>query len=81
MRNLMDLRPTRGEKSFYGKAKVELLEDGGEVLYSYGTRICCRTCNGDIIRYWGGWSMTTGRHIMAFCGMNKAQFTSLKLAY
>lgn len=31
-------------------------------------------------RLWGGWSATTGRHIAAFCGMNKKEFTNLPLA-
>lgn len=66
------------QKSFYGKAQVEILEDGGEVLYSYGTRIATKR-NKQVTRHWGGWTVTTGRHIKAFCGMNKREFTALPL--
>jgi len=27
---------------------------------------------------WGGWSNTTGKHIKAFCGLNKAGFMGLE---
>ena len=74
------LDPKGIQKSFYGKAQVELLEDGGEVLYSYGTRIATKY-NKQIKRHWGGWSATTGRHIRAFCGKNKREFTALPLSY
>ena len=71
---------TKGiQKSFYGKAQIELLEDCGEVLYSYGTRIATK-CNKRVKRHWGGWSATTGRHIRAFCGMNKREFMALPLS-
>lgn len=76
----IDLDPRGIQKSFYGKAKVELLENGGEVLYSYGTRIATKW-NKQIIRHWDGWSATTGRHIRAFCGKNKREFTALPLRY
>lgn len=51
-------------KSFYGKATVEMTEDG-ITLYSYDTAIV--EVNGDNVKaYWNGWSMTTGRHIKEF---------------
>jgi len=75
-----DLTPaaTQKEKSFYGKAKVEI--DGDKkTLYSYNTKIA--TMKGaEILRHWNGWTKTTGRHIFAFCGMKKADFEKLPLA-
>ena len=70
-----DLTPTDGRKSFYGKAYT--ITDGtGETLYSYNTPIL-RAEGGRLIRIWMGWSATTGRHIRAFCGLNKAEFLAL----
>lgn len=71
-----ELIPNDNHKSFYGKAIVKV-EDDGETLYSYGTPIIKRFYNGTLKKLWFGWSATTGRHIKAFCGMNKNQFESL----
>ncbi len=67
------------QKSFYGKAIVTIDDDGGKTLYSYGTPILKQMLNGDFVRLWDGWTATTGKHIAAFCGMNKAQY--LELSY
>ena len=72
-----ELTPDNGRKSFYGKAKVYIDENGTETLYSYGTPILRRGKGGNLVKLWGGWSATTGRHIAAFCGMNKAAFAAL----
>jgi hypothetical protein len=71
--------PTNGRKSFYGKAFVNVDADGVETLASYGTPIMRREANNSFVRLWDGWSATTGRHIAAFCGMNKAEFMKLPL--
>lgn len=71
------LMPTDGRKSFYNKAVVEIDNAGNETLYSYNTPIIKRLVSGDLVRLWGGWSATTGRHIAAFCGLNKAGFWHL----
>lgn len=72
-----ELIPTNGRKSFYGKAVVEVAQDGTETLYSYNTPIIKRLISGELVRLWDGWSATTGRHIAAFCGLNKAEYMSL----
>lgn len=72
-----ELIPNDSHKSFYGKAFVERDANGAETLYSYGTRIIERDVNGNLWRVWSGWSATTGRHVKAFCGLNKAAFVSL----
>lgn len=74
---VVELKPIDGQKSFYGKAKVHYTFDGCEVLYSYGTPIVKRYPNGGLVRLWGGWSRTTGRHIRSFCGLNKREFQEL----
>lgn len=71
------LIPNDGRKSFYGKAVVEVADDGSETLYSYGTPIIKKTATGELVKLWDGWSATTGRHINAFCGLNKAAYLSL----
>lgn len=75
--NVRELAPCDCRKSFYGKAKVYTSSDGSETLYSYGTAIIKRTPSGSLVRLWGGWSATTGRHIKAFCGLCKSQFMAL----
>ena len=72
-----ELTPTDGRKSFYGKAVVVVEDNGTETLYSYGTPIVKRLVSGELVKLWSGWSATTGRHIQAFCGLNKAAFMNL----
>lgn len=76
---IYELTPTDGRKSFYGKAVVQIEENGTETLLSYGTSIIKRFVSGEMVRLWDGWSATTGRHIKAFCGLNKAGFEKLEL--
>lgn len=75
-----ELIPTDGRKSFYGKAQVVIDDAGNETLYSYETAIIKRTKAGELIRLYDGFTATTGRHIKAFCGLNKSQFLSVPLA-
>ncbi len=75
--NVRELAPCDGRKSFYRKAKVYTSADGSETLYSYGTAIIKRTASGSLVKLWGGWSAATGRHIKAFCGLNKNGFMAL----
>lgn len=74
------LMPTDGRKSFYGKAVVEAYVDGMEVLMSYGTPIMYKDKSGTMGRFWSGWTQTTGRHIAAFCGLNKSGFMAIPMA-
>ena len=79
-KDVYELRPSsvQNQKSFYGKALVAK-EGDGTVLYSYLTKIYKCYDDGTIEKYWDGWSNTTGRHIKAFCGLNKKQFDALPL--
>ena len=72
-----ELIPNDGRKSFYGKAVVEMADDGSETLYSYDMPIVKKTAAGELVKLWDGWSATTGRHIKAFCGLNKAAYMAL----
>lgn len=72
-----ELTPKDGRKSFCGKAIVEIADDGKETLYSYNTPIIARTSDGELVKLWNDWSATTGRHIAAFCGLNKAAYMNL----
>lgn len=72
-----ELIPTDGKKSFYGKAIVEVEENGTETLYSYNTPIIKRLVSGELVKLWNGWTATTGRHIAAFCGLNKTEYMNL----
>ena len=78
MTKMYDLIPVDGRKSFYGKAKVEIEDNGSEVLYSYNTPIIRRNADGTLTRlYKSEPSMTTLRHVRAFCGLNKKGFVEL----
>lgn len=57
------------QKSFYGKAIVEHLDNGHKALYSYNTRVCELNADNqiiDIVYY----SQTTARHINDFLQQN-----------
>lgn len=73
-----ELKPVDGRKSFYGKATVTIDNAGNETLYSYNTPIIKRLVSGELVKLWSGWSATTGRHIAAFCGLNKTGFMALE---
>lgn len=77
MKNVYELMPNDSHKSFYGKARVIVNNDGSETLISYSTAVITRNIDGSLTRLWSGWSATTGRHIRAFCGLNKAEFFAL----
>lgn len=79
MGTFYDLTPVKNQKSFYGKAKIYLEENGDKTLYSYETKILTVKANGEKIRFYDGWTQTTGKHIAAFCSLNKKQFLSLPL--
>lgn len=75
---IIELYPGTSQKSFYGKAIVRIDKDGTETLYSYGTPIIKRD-GGGLHKLWDGWSATTGKHIKAFCGLNKKDFEALEM--
>lgn len=77
--NIYELNPTDNRKSFYGKCYVEEESDGTKTLYSYNTPILKQLKNGELVRLYDSWTLTTGRHIKAFCGLNKQQYLALEL--
>ena len=80
MSYIYELTPDNGRKSFYGKAQVLFDDNGDRILFSYDTKIMKITAAGEMVRFWQGWSATTGRHIAAFSGLNKKQYQALNLA-
>lgn len=70
-----------GRKSFYGKCKVYRMKDGTEYLQSYDTIVMRRDPDGTLHRTWSGWSATTGRHVAAFCGYNKAAWDRMTVEH
>ena len=78
--NIVELVPTNGRKSFYGRAKVMYNEDGSRTLLSYGTKILKINADRSMERLWGGWTVTTGNHIRSFSGLNKKEFEALEMA-
>lgn len=75
MSKIYELTPTenQNQESFYGKAKVV----GTETLYSYDTAIIKRLPDGTLVRLYDNYTMTTGKHIKAFCGLDKKAFTKM----
>ena len=54
-------------KSFYGKARVRVDDNGNKFLVSYGTPVMWWDAKTQSLhRLWNGWSSTTGRHIAEF---------------
>lgn len=74
---MYELTPTNNRKSFYGKAKVLIEDNGTETLYSYDTPIIKRLASGELVKLWNGWTTTTGNHIKAFCGLSKQEYINL----
>ena len=81
MSKVVELMPKDSHKSFYGKARVIVEDDGTETLISYSTAVVKRYPSGNLVRLWDGWSATTGRHIAAFCGLNKKGYSELPKAW
>ena len=53
-------------KSYYGKARVIERDNGEKVLQSYDMEVCKITKHGKFVRLWGGYSVTTMRHVNSF---------------
>lgn len=69
MPNEYELKPQYdARKSFYGKARVRVDDDGNRFLISYGRPVAwIEKSTGSFHRLWYGWSATTGRHVAEFC--------------
>ena len=59
-----------------GKACL-IMTDNGERLVSYKTTVLFKDKTGKLYRTWGSWSMTTGKHIKQYAGLNKAEYQAL----
>jgi hypothetical protein len=73
--------PFNNQKSFNGKAQVEVRENHDVILYSYGTRVLIHKAKGAWVRVYDSWSATTGRHISAFVGVpvSKKKFIEMEV--
>lgn len=57
------------QNSYYGKAK-EIEYDGYKFLKSYKTIVCAIKPNGEFVRFWNDYSVTTMNHINDFRNKN-----------
>jgi len=73
------LKNNYGETFKCGAPVVVVENDGKETLFSYWTEIMSRNPDGTMTRAWDDWTQTTGKHIKAFCGLNKAGFCALPM--
>ncbi len=79
MPTVSELIPNDSHKSFYGKAKISFNNDGSKILYSYNTPVMLEAADGTLHRLWAGYSATTGRHIRAFCGVDKKTWENMEV--
>ena len=64
---IMELTPQHSNvKSFYGKAKVIIQDNGAIQLQSYNTIVCEIDTHNTFNMLWNGKSTTTSRHINEF---------------
>lgn len=63
---IYDLIPKDGRKSFYGKAKVYIADDGTATLYSYNMPIIQKTADCKLVQLWNGWTATAGGTLLRF---------------
>lgn len=74
-----ELSPIDGRTSFYGKAYYTIDPAGNKTLYSYNTAILTLYKDGTMKRLYSGYTATTGRHIKAFCGLDKKTFLAMEV--
>lgn len=68
--DLIPLSPVNiRQKSFYGKAHLRKYSDGKVELVSYNTVVCAVKDNAFFVKYWGGYSATSLRHINSFLAL------------
>ena len=74
-----ELTPQNGRKSFYGKARVVVDDDGAETLLSYDSEIIRRMPDGELEPLYTGkkYGSTTASHVYSFCGLRKADYRKL----
>lgn len=73
-----ELTPNGTQKVSMEKPLLKLTTPGMKRFTAITPPIIKRLVNGSLVRLWGGWSNTTGKHIKAFCGLNKAGFMGLE---
>ena len=74
---IFELTPQHStRKSFYGKAKVLIHENGSIQLQSYNTIVCEIDSNFKFNMLWDGNSNTTTRHINEFKQQFKEVYTN-----
>lgn len=56
-------------KSFYNKAMVIEKDNGEKILKSYDTNVCKITGEGEFVRLWDGYSVTTMKHVNSFLNL------------
>lgn len=78
---LYELKTTDGtRKSFYGKAFIQVENDGTKTLFSYLTPIVKQSPDRTLSKlYEKEPSKTTWRHIKAFLNITKKEWSSLPL--
>ena len=66
------------QKSYYKKANIYTDSNGNTVLRSYNTDVAMIDKNGNFLRLWNGWSVTTAKHVNDFRTQNGLPMLSKK---
>lgn len=62
--------PISKDRVDYMNAWIKEYEDGTQVLQSYSTDVVRRTPEGQYVRLWGGWSVSTSRQVQRAFGQS-----------
>ena len=79
MVKVIELTPTDGHKSFYGKARVIIESDGKRFLQSYNSICCSIDGYGNVHRFEHKDSQTTRRHIKSFCNLTSKEYFKIPI--
>ena len=56
------------ERFRYMNAYIKYLDNGDEILQSWSTDVVLRKKNGELVRLWSGWSISTNKQVKDYCG-------------
>lgn len=56
------------ERFRYMNAYIKYLDNGDEILQSWSTDVVLRKKNGELVRLWSGWSVSTNKQVKDYCG-------------
>lgn len=77
----LPLEPVDKESRHFDKAKIMVIDNGDQVLYSFNKPIIRKTANGELVKLFDGFAFITGNHIKAFCGLGISEFMRMPVKW